>query len=199
MPSLDSWTTAEIVRAVLLAIALAACAGLRAWLPLLLAGLLARFDILQLGPSWHFLSSNVALALFGLATVIEIVGDKIPAVDHVLDALATFLRPAAGALLAASVLGFVKDPLIALALGVVVGAPSAFVPHVVKSGLRLVSSTVTFGLANPILSVIEDVLTLVLFVLALLIPAFVVLLTLGAALWATRRLLARRGVAPRPA
>jgi hypothetical protein len=199
MPSIDTWTTVEIVRAVLLAIALAACAGLRAWLPLLLVGLLARFQILELGPSWHFLSSNVALTLFGLATVIEIAGDKIPAVDHTLDALATVLRPAAGALLAASVLGFAKDPLVSLALGVVVGAPSAFVPHVVKSGLRLVSSTVTFGLANPLLSVIEDVLTLVLFGLALLIPAFVVLLTLGAALWATRRLLARRGVAPRAA
>jgi hypothetical protein len=196
MPGIDTWTTAEIVRAVLLAVALAACAGLRAWLPLLLAGLLARFQILELGPSWQFLSSNVALALFALATVIEIAGDKIPAVDHTLDVLATVVRPAAGALLAASVLGFAKDPLVSLALGVAVGAPSAFVPHVVKSGLRVVSSTVTFGLANPILSLIEDVLTLLLFALAIVLPAFVVLLTLGAALWATRRLVARRGPAP---
>ena len=42
--------------------------------------------------------------LFGLATLIEIVGDKIPAVDHALDALSTLLRPAAGALLASSAL-----------------------------------------------------------------------------------------------
>src|SRR5207344_1796265 len=132
-----------------LAIALAACAGFRAWLPLLLAGVVARQGWLDLGPSFQFLSSDKALLVFGVATVIEMVGDKIPAVDHTLDVIGTPLRPAVGALLAASVLGVATDPLTALALGLAVGAPAALVPHAAKSALRAASTALTFGLANP--------------------------------------------------
>src|SRR5690606_3363422 len=86
------------VSTVCLAVVLAASAGLRAWLPLLITALLARFELLRLGESFEFLASTPALVLFSLATAIEIVGDKIPAVDHVLDLLSTVVRPAAGAL-----------------------------------------------------------------------------------------------------
>jgi len=125
---MDVATLSEFLPALALAIALAASAGLRAWLPLLLAGGLARLGILDLGDSFAFLGSNKALVLFGVATIVEIVGDKVPAVDHALDVIGTPLRPAAGALLAASVLGTVSDPLTALALGTVVGAPSDWCP-----------------------------------------------------------------------
>jgi hypothetical protein len=166
-----AWT--EIVPSVALGIGLAACAGLRAWLPLLLAGVLARGGFIELGRAFGFISSNRALALFAVATVVEIVGDKIPAVDHALDALSTILRPAAGALLAASVMWQVSDPLTALALGVAVGAPSALVPHAAKSLLRAGSTALTGGLANPLLSLIEDVAALALFVLAVVVPVLV--------------------------
>jgi hypothetical protein len=193
---MEAWTASEIARAVVLAIALSACAGLRAWLPLLLAGILARLELLTLGASWRFLASDTALLLFGLATVIEIAGDKIPVVDHALDAISTVLRPAAGAVLAASVLGFVHDPLVALALGAAVGAPSALVPHALKSGLRAASSTFTLGLANPVLSLIEDGAALVLFALAVLVPLVLVLLLLLATALGARFVLARRRMVP---
>lgn len=168
--SLDVASIAAFVTSLALAIALAACAGLRAWLPLLLTGALARGGYLALGPSFQFLASNQALLLFGFATLIEIAGDKIPAVDHTLDALSTLLRPAAGALLAASVFWQVSDPLSALALGVAVGAPTALIPHAAKSALRVFATGFTAGLANPVVSLLEDVLTLVLFALAVLVP-----------------------------
>jgi uncharacterized protein DUF4126 len=164
----------EFLPALALGVALAACAGLRAFLPLLLAGILARVGWLDLGPSFQFLASNRALVVFGVASVIEILGDKIPAVDHALDAIGTPLRPAAGALLAASVLGQVSDPLVALALGTAVGAPAALVPHAAKSALRAASTTFTGGIANPILSLLEDAFSLVLFALAVLVPIVVV-------------------------
>jgi hypothetical protein len=166
----------EFLPALALAIALAASAGLRAWLPLLLAGCLARMDVLDLGPAFDFLESNKALVLFAVATVIELVGDKVPAVDHALDVIGTPLRPAAGALLAASVLGTVSDPLTALVLGTAVGAPSALVPHAAKSALRTVSTTLTGGLANPVLSLLEDAISIVTVVLAVLVPVLVVVL-----------------------
>lgn len=188
---MDEATLVEWLPSVGLAIALAACAGVRAWLPLLLAGGLSRAGFLELGDSFAFLSSNKALALFGLATVLEIAADKIPALDHALDALSTVLRPAAGALLAASVIGRVADPLTALALGVAVGAPAALVPHAAKSTLRAVSSTLTAGLANPVLSLIEDALAVVMFALAVLVPIAVVLLLLLATFFIARRLFRR--------
>ena len=122
---MDEATLVELLPSVGLAIALAACAGVRAWLPLLLAGGLSRAGFLELGDAFAFLSTDKALVLFGLATVLEITADKIPALDHALDALSTVLRPAAGALLAASVIGRFADPLTALALGVAVGAPAS--------------------------------------------------------------------------
>lgn len=184
----------EFLPALALAIALAASAGLRAWLPLLLAGVLARTGVLDLGPSFAFLSSNKALVLFGVATAIELVGDKIPAVDHALDVIGTPLRPAAGALLAASVLGTVSDPLTAVVLGTAVGAPSALVPHALKTALRTASTTLTGGLANPVISLIEDAISVVLFVLAVLVPLLVIGL-LAFAVYFSLRLVRRRRVA----
>jgi hypothetical protein len=115
-------------------------------------------------------------------------------VDHALDAIGTPLRPAAGALLAASVLGTVSDPLTALVLGTAVGAPSALVPHALKTALRAASTTFTGGLANPVLSLVEDALSVLTFVLALLVPLLVVAL-LGIAVYLARRLLRRRRAA----
>jgi hypothetical protein len=182
----------ELVPCLALAIALAACAGLRAWLPLLLAGGLARFGYVELGPSFQFLGSDRALVLFGVATLLEIVADKVPVLDHGLDAISTVLRPAAGSLLAASVLWPIADPLAALALGVAVGAPSSLVPHAGKSLLRGASTTFTGGLANPLISVLEDVAALVMFVVSVILPLVVALAMIALAAWLTRRALARR-------
>jgi hypothetical protein len=193
---MDVATLTEFLPALALAIALAASAGLRAWLPLLLAGGLARLGVLDLGSSFQFLASTKALVLFGVATAIEMVGDKFPAVDHALDVVGTPLRPLAGAVLAASVLGTVTDPLTSVVLGTVVGAPSALVPHAAKSALRAASTTATGGLANPVLSLIEDAISLLTFILAVLVPLLVVAL-LGLTLYlASRWLRRRRATAP---
>jgi uncharacterized membrane protein len=188
---MDAAVLADVLPALALAVALAACAGLRAWLPLLLAGGLARAGWLELGESFRFLGSNQALVLFGVATLIEITADKLPALDHALDAVSTVLRPAAGALLAASVLGRWSEPLTAVALGVVVGAPTALVPHAAKSALRAASTAVSAGLANPALSFLEDALALLLFVLAVLVPALVLLGLAVAGYLVLRRVLRR--------
>lgn len=163
----------EWVPAIALAIALAATAGLRAWLPLLLAGLLTRAGWLELGSSFAFLASTRALVILALASLLEILGDKIPAVDHALDSLGAPLKLAAGALLAAAAFGTVTDPLTSTLLGVAVGAPTALVPHAAKSLLRVASTAVTGGLANPVLSILEDLATLAAFALAVLVPVAV--------------------------
>ena len=147
---------------------MSATAGLRAWLPLLLAGLAVRTGWLEVGPSFAFLAGTKALFVFAAATLIEMVADKVPVVDHALDALGTPLKLLAGALLAAAAFGTVTDPLTSLALGVAVGTPTALVPHAAKSLLRLTSTALTGGLANPVISLLEDVATFAFFVLAVL-------------------------------
>jgi len=184
------WT--GIVPSLALGIGLAACAGIRAWLPLLLAGLLARAGVLELGASFRFIASNQALILFGVATIVEMVGDKVPAVDHALDVLSTVLRPAAGSLLAASVLWRIPDPLTALALGVAVGAPAALVPHAAKSALRAASTAFTGGLANPLLSLVEDLAAVVMFVITVAVPVAMAIVILVVGGLVLRRVLRRR-------
>jgi Domain of unknown function (DUF4126) len=185
----------ELAYCLALGIGLAACAGLRAWLPLLLLGGLARADVVELGASFQFLASNKALVLFGLATVVEILGDKFPAVDHALDVISTVLRPAAGSLLAASVLWTIEDPLTAMVVGVAVGAPTSLVPHAAKATLRAASTAFTAGLANPVLSLLEDLLALLVFVLAVVIPVLLALVVLTASVWTVLRLRRRRRAA----
>ncbi|MEY4544154.1 MAG: hypothetical protein RL685_349 [Pseudomonadota bacterium] len=174
-----------------LAIALAAAAGLRAWLPLLVAGVLSKLGIAELGGSFTWLGSWPALTLLGVATVLEIAGDKIPVVDHALDALGTFLRPLAGTLAAAAALVHIQDPLIALVVGFIVGAPVALAPHVAKSTLRGVSTGTTAGLANPLLSLLEDGVSLLITVFAFVMPLLTVLL-LAMGGWLSWRWLRRR-------
>jgi hypothetical protein len=194
MPAV-SWT--EVVPAVALAIGLAACAGLRAWLPLLLTGGLVRAEVIEVGQSFSFLASDRALILFGVASVVEIVADKVPAIDHALDAVGTVARPVAATVLAASVFGSFADPLTAVALGAALGAPTALVPHVGKSVLRAASSALTAGVANPVISVLEDLVTLALFVLAVLVPILAGGLVLLTA-WLIARRLRRTRPAPAP-
>jgi hypothetical protein len=193
MPAV-SWT--EVVPAVALAVGLAACAGLRAWLPLLLTGGLVRAGAIEVGPSFSFIASDRALILFGLASAIEIVADKVPAIDHALDAIGTVVRPVAATVLAASVFGSFADPLTAVALGAAVGAPTALVPHAGKSVLRAASSALTAGVADPVISVLEDLVALALFVLAVLVPLLAGGLVLLTAWLVARRLWRRARPAP---
>ena len=93
-------------------------------------------------------------------------------------------------------LGNVSDPLTAWVLGAAVGAPASLVPHAAKTGLRLASTAFTAGLANPLVSLLEDLATLLLFALAVLVPLLIAALLLVTATLVLRRLLRRRAVQP---
>ncbi len=196
--SIGTWTGT-----LALAVGLAAVAGIRAWLPLLAAGVMARLGVVHLGDSFQFVASWPAIGLFGVASVVELVGDKIPAVDHTLDAIGTVVRPAAGALLAASTMYEIDSPLVACVLGLCVGAPTAMVPHATKLAARAASSTFTFGLANPMLSFAEDGVAAAMLALVFVMPVLLVLAcaagALGAFLWIRSRASKKRGAAPAPA
>jgi hypothetical protein len=151
----------------------------------------------ELGTTGAFLSRTDLLIALTIATVVEFAGDKIPAVDHVLDGIGTFARPVAGALLTASVVTHM-DPVLSLVLGLIVGGGTALTVHTGKAMLRAQSTAfvpVHAGAGNTVLSFGEDVLTLFGVGLAVWIPllafGLALLLVLGSVRAAKR--VVRRG------
>ncbi|HVF10744.1 MAG TPA: DUF4126 domain-containing protein, partial [Abditibacteriaceae bacterium] len=160
-----------VAYAVLLGLGLAASTGLNTFLPLLMLAGAAHFQLfgISLNGSFAWLGSDAALIALGIAALVEIVGDKIPAVDHMLDVIGTAARPAAGTLAAASVFQN-ADPTTAAIAGLIIGAPTAFSFHAAKAGARAASSTTTLGFGNPILSFIEDVVAVFMVLISFFVP-----------------------------
>ena len=121
---------------------LSAAAGLNAYIPLLLVGVLARFtDVLTLPEPYRWIQSGWALAVVSVLLAAELVLDKIAVVDHVNDAIQTFVRPAVGgAVFAATAAAeqfetsslFQERPWLGWLLGIAVAA----VVHAVKVSAR---------------------------------------------------------------
>jgi len=170
-----------IVAQVAAGIGLAACAGLRAFLPLLVVGACGRAGWLGLSGPFEWLATWPALIVFGVAVVVEILADKIPVVDHLLDVVQGVVKPAAGAALVVAVVTDLT-PLQATVLGILGGGGTAAVVHVAKAKVRLLSSALTSGLGNPILSLMEDVVTGLGSVVAIVAPLLVILFFLIALL-----------------
>jgi hypothetical protein len=160
---------------ILAGLGLAASAGLRAFLPPLVVGLLARLDLITLRGDLDWLAGTPALIIFATAVAVEILADKVPLLDHALDVLGLVVKPAAGALVLAAPLVDI-GPVGALLLALVVGGTLAGTVHVTKSALRLASTGTTSGLGNPVLSLAEDGLSLTGTVLAVVAPLLLVLL-----------------------
>jgi uncharacterized membrane protein len=149
----------QIVLVILMAVSLSAAAGLRAFIPPLAISLLAQAGYITLAPGFEWMARWDVAAIFGIAAVLEIVADKFPGVDNFLDAAGLIVKPAAGALLASSIITGM-DPMVSLILGLIVGAGTAGTIHVAKAKLRLLSTGLTGGVGNSLLSWLEDVLAL---------------------------------------
>lgn len=150
-------------------IALAACAGLRAFLPLFLVAVASKLGWVPVSGPFQWLSTWPAVLVFGVAVVTEVLADKVPLLDNLLDIAQSVVKPAAGALLAMSVLTDL-DPMRSTVLGIISGGGTAGVVHLAKAKVRLFSSTTTAGLGNPFLSVGEDLLSFGGTVIALVVP-----------------------------
>jgi hypothetical protein len=181
---------------------LAAAAGMNAYIPLLVVGVANRFfpDAMQLPDGWAWLSNGWVLGIVAVLLVVEVVADKIPAVDSVNDVLQSVVRPTAGGLVfgsssTASTVA-VTDPAAFFAsnqwVPIVVGAVIALTVHVGKSMTRPAANVATAGTAAPVVSTIEDVGAIGISLLAIVAPVLVLvalalLALLGWSLWRTAR------------
>lgn len=159
--------------------ALASAAGLNAYIPLLGLGLLSRFtELVQLPEGWLWLENEWALGIMGVLLVIEVIVDKVPALDSVNDVLQTIVRPASGGLVfsagSASGTVAVTDPAEFVASAqfwpFLLGVLIALVPHVLKTVARPILNLITAGLGAVVSSVLEDLGAIALTILAVVIP-----------------------------
>ncbi|MEX0767570.1 MAG: DUF4126 domain-containing protein [Microthrixaceae bacterium] len=160
------------------AIGLGASAGLNAWIPLLGLGLAQRFGVVELSPRYAELGSNWALAVLGVLFLIDLIGDKIVIIDHVLHVFGLFVAPVSGAIVFSAQAELLSNshPVLAALAGVILGGTM----HAGRSALRPVVSASTGGIGNPVVSFIEDLMAVAVVVLAILVPviSFILLITL---------------------
>lgn len=174
----------------LTALGLSVPAGLNAYVPLLAVALAQRFELLELKAPFHVMDEWWLIAVIAVLLLVEIVADKVPAVDHVNDAIQTFVRPAAGGIVAVAAAGSATD--VSPWLLVLAGVLLAGGVHAVKATARPVVNATTAGAGAPVASVVEDASAIVLSAIAILAPVLVAvaLVALGFGLW---RLWRRRG------
>jgi hypothetical protein len=172
------------------AFGLSSAAGLNAYLPLLVVALTARFtDLIQLNEPWDVLTSWWVIGALAVLLLIEMTVDKIPAADTVNDVIHTAIRPVAGAILFAANSGAAGQvhPVLAMICGLLVAGGV----HAVKATARPVVTATTMGAGNWLVSTVEDVVSFVTSVLAILVPVLmvvlIVLFLLGAGWWWSKR------------
>jgi hypothetical protein len=120
-----------------------------------------------------------------VATVLEVAGDKIPLVDHALDVVGTVLRPAAAWLGAYAVLQSWPTPWAQIA-AIVLGTTALGV-HALKSKIRIGSSAMTLGSANPVVSMLEDTLAFATMIVAVLAPVLAIVVPVALVMVFRRR------------
>ncbi|MET8043078.1 DUF4126 domain-containing protein [Micromonospora sp. NPDC005215] len=183
---------------------LAASAGLNAYIPLLILGLLGRYtDLIDLPSGWTWLGNGWVIVILAVLLAVETVADKVPVVDHLNDVVQTVVRPTAGGLAfgagSSSETVTVSDPGSFFSshqwVPVVTGVLLALGVHLLKSAARPVINATTAGFGAPVASTAEDATSVVVSLVAIILPVLVLAFLLGLVVfvyWFLRRRSERR-------
>jgi hypothetical protein len=158
------------IYSVISAFGLSASAGLNAYIPLLVVSLLAKYtDLIKLSSPWDAMTSWWVIGTLIFLSVIEILADKITAVNHINDIVQSFVRPTAGAIVfAASVSNIAHvNTVLAIIAGLLV---SGSVSAVKSFAIRPAVTATTGGTANVPVSIAEDVTSGTASILSIIVP-----------------------------
>ncbi len=152
----------EAILALVAALGLSSTAGLRAVATLFAIGVVsdihvAGHPLLVLSGHFAVLGSMPVLILLGVLTIAEVIIDKVPGLDSLNDVIHTVIRPIVGAVIVAGTANSLSDTNVWAAAAV--GAILAFGVHATKTTTRVATTATTAGMGNPIISVMEDLLT----------------------------------------
>ena len=163
---------------------LSLASGVRLYLALFTAGMLSQLGLVVLPSHLQILASPVMLVATSILLVIEFLADKVPGVDSMWDAVHTFIRIPAGAILATAALGKMDPAWTAVAA--LAGGSIAAGAHFTKAGSRALINTSPEPLSNWTASVTEDITALGILWAAFFHPvllAIFMLVFFVAALW----------------
>jgi len=177
----------EMLLGIFSAFGLSASAGLNAYIPLLVIGVIGHYfpGTLTLSQPWDLIANPWILILLGVLVIIEMVADKVPAVNHINDVIQTVVRPAAGAIAFAASAKVITDvnPVLALACGLLMAGSV----HVAKAAaLRPAVTATTGGAGNIPVSIAEDVVSFFASMFAVLLPiaiGMILIILLALVLW----------------
>lgn len=198
----------DAIHILALALGAAWASGLNLYATVLVLGALNATGLVVLPEDLQILSSPAVLGAAAILFAIEFFADKIPGLDSLWDAIHTFIRIPAGALMAAGAVGGLDGAImgseIETAAALVAGGALATTSHLSKATSRAVINTSPEPVSNWFASFLEDALAIGGVMLAVFSP----LIFLGGlglfvllAIWllpklfrALRRLLARLGL-----
>jgi len=188
----------ELLTGILSAFGLSASAGLNAYIPLLVVGVIAHYtDLIHLNSPWDALANPWILILLGVLVCIEMLADKIPAVNHINDIIQTVIRPVAGAVVFAASARVISNihPVLALACGLLIAGSV----HLVKSAaVRPAVTATTAGAGNVPVSIAEDLFATITSILSIIMPLVVGLLLIFVIIlliwWFRRRAMKHRSI-----
>lgn len=179
------------ITALLIGLGLAATAGFRVFVPLLIGSLAVRAGMVQPSEEFLWIASDMALILFSVATIIEIAAYYVPWIDNLLDTIATPAAVVAGVLLSGTFIGE-STGLFRWTVAIIAGGGIAALVQGITVVLRGGSSATTGGLGNPILSTFELIASLVMGVLSLFAPILVIVAVVFLAIFFIKKIVQKR-------
>ena len=156
-----------------LGLVLAAACGFRVFIPPLMMGVGSRLDLYKLEGSFVWVDDTWAIAIFAVATLLEIGGYFIPWIDNLLDAVATPAAIIGGIFVTSASLEGELDPSAQWTLSVIAGGSVSGVIQLGTVATRAISTGTTGGLANPIISLLEAVASILCILISLFLVAII--------------------------
>ena len=168
----------ETLLSIAIGLGLSAACGFRVFVPFFFASVAAFSGHLELTPAFEWIGTLPALLAFGTATVLEVAAYYLPWFDHLLDTVTTPAAIVAGVLASAAIASDLS-PLLRWGIAMIGGGTVASIVQGATVVLRLKSTAVTGGAANPLFATAELFGASVTAVLALLVPILCVVLVIG--------------------
>ena len=163
----------QIVLSLSLGLGLAAACGFRVFIPPLMMGVASRFDLYELEGSFVWVCETWAIGVFAIATLIEIGGYYVPWIDNLLDTIATPAAIIGGIFVTSASLEGEMDPSMQWMLSIIAGGSTAGVIQIGTVATRAVSTTTTGGLANPLVSTLEALASIICIILSLFLVVII--------------------------
>jgi Domain of unknown function (DUF4126) len=146
----------ETIDIIAMTLGVAWASGINLYAAILVMGIMGAGGYTELPPSLAVLQDPMVLMAAGLMYFVEFFADKIPGVDSGWDAIHTFIRIPAGAMLAVGAAQGLEINQAAELAAALLGGSLAATSHLTKASTRLVLNTSPEPITNATASIVED-------------------------------------------